>query len=231
MDTSVVIKGNKNGIMVVLDKDIEFSLLKELLAQKFADSAKFLGCVKTAISFEGRELTQEQEIELLEVIKENSNLEVVCVLGRDEQQNAAYINAVNETLMERAGNTAKFYKMNIRSGMTLEKENGIILIGDVNPSGTVISNGSIIILGALRGHAYAGASGNKDAFVFALDMNPQQIRIAEIIARAPDTPDKSSTKDLRDIKEARIAYLEEDNIYIEPVSKQALNDIRISEDK
>ncbi|MBO4506809.1 MAG: septum site-determining protein MinC, partial [Lachnospiraceae bacterium] len=48
----------------------------------------------------------------------------------------------------------------------------MIYVGDINPGAAISSNGNIIVLGALKGNAVAGASGNRDAFVFALDMNP-----------------------------------------------------------
>jgi septum site-determining protein MinC len=52
-------------------------------------------------------------------------------------------------------------------------------------------------------------------------MSPTQIRIADSIARAPDKPVKD------EVKEAKIAFLEEGNIYIEPLNKSILQDIRL----
>lgn len=222
MDNSVVIKGNKNGIVVVLDGQADFDSIKDLVAEKFASSAKFLGNCKTAISFEGRELSNDEELELLDIIKDNSSLEVVCVLDNTEEHNLQFENAINEKLLDYSGNTARFFKCNLRSGQVLENETSIIVIGDVNPGATVKSNGNIIILGSLKGTAIAGASGNRNAFVLALDMNPMQIRIADMIARSPDTPEKNQ------VKESKIAFLEDDNIYIESVTKSVLNDIRLN---
>lgn len=221
MDNSVVIKGSRNGIIVVLDGQVEFGILKDMVAKKFADSAKFLGNCKTAVRFEGRDLTRDEELALLDVIGANSDLEVVCILSEDPQQNSSFTQAVNKSLMEEAGHTATFYKGNLRSGQQLECDNSIIYVGDINPGAAISSNGNIIVLGALKGNAAAGASGNRDAFVFALDMNPMQIRIADTIARAPDNPDKNTTR------ESKIAFLEDENIYIEPVTKSILNDLRI----
>ncbi len=221
MDNSVVIKGSRNGIIVVLDGQAEFGILKDMVAKKFADSSKFLGNCKTAVRFEGRELTRDEEFALLEAIGANSDLEVVCILGEDPQQNTSFTEAVNKTLMENAGNTATFYKGNLRSGQQLESDNSIIYVGDINPGAAISSNGNIIVLGSLKGNAVAGASGNRDAFVFALDMNPMQIRIADTIARAPDNPDRNQAK------ESKIAFLEDENIYIEPVTKSVLNELRI----
>jgi septum site-determining protein MinC len=61
MNGSVMIKGSKNGITLVLSETEEYDVLKSKVEKKFKDSAKFLGNAKTAISFEGRKLTEEQK--------------------------------------------------------------------------------------------------------------------------------------------------------------------------
>lgn len=234
MDNSVVIKGKGNSIIVVLDDSLDFETIKKMVAEKFASSAKFLGNCKMALEFEGRELSDAQELELLDVINQNSDLDVACILDNSEGHNVEFENAVKEekapepetaaveSLIEYSGNLAQFYKGNLRSGQMIEMDTSVIVIGDVNPGATVSSNGNILILGSLKGIAIAGASGNRNAFVFALDMNPMQIRIADMIARSPDNPEKNQ------VKESKIAYLEDDNIYIESVTKSVLNDIRLN---
>ncbi|MBO7633328.1 MAG: septum site-determining protein MinC, partial [Lachnospiraceae bacterium] len=104
MDNSVVIKGSRNGIIVVLDGQVEFGILKDMVAKKFSDSSKFLGNCKTAVRFEGRDLTREEELALLDVIGSNSDLEVVCILSDDPQQSSSFTQAVNKSLMDAAGN-------------------------------------------------------------------------------------------------------------------------------
>lgn len=221
MKNSVIIKGTPHGIIVVLDDQIEFSELKEQIAEKFQESAKFLGSAQMALSFEGRMLTEEEQREVLEIIAEYSDLHVVCVVENDPEKDQIFEKALNEKLMELSNATGQFVKGNLRSGQVLEMETSIIVIGDVNPGASITSKGNIIIIGSLKGTAFAGASGNDNAFVFALDMNPVQIRIADTIARAPDKPAKGSKK------EAKIAFLEDGNIYIEPVNRKVLSDIRM----
>ena len=105
----------------------------------------------------------------------------------------------------------------------LDVETSIIILGDVNNGAKVISKGNVIILGSLKGNVFAGSAGNVDAFVIALDMKPVQIRIADTIARSPDeSPRRSKTK------ETRIAFWEDGNIYIEPLDKDVMSDIRLS---
>ena len=69
----------------------------------------------------------------------------------------------------------------------------------------------------------AGANGNEDAFVVALEMAPIQIRIGDTIARSDDNNGKP--KKMGD--GIMIAFVEDGNIYIEKLDKTILDDIRI----
>ncbi|MGB1289340.1 MAG: septum site-determining protein MinC, partial [Aggregatilineales bacterium] len=62
----------------------------------------------------------------------------------------------------------------------------VIVYGDVNPGAKIIAVGDIFIWGRLRGNVHAGAEGNTEAIICALDMNPNQIRIADILSTSPD---------------------------------------------
>lgn len=220
MGNSVMIKGTKSGIIVVLDSSISFDEVKEAVAEKFHSSAEFLGNATMAISFEGREVSNDEQRELLDIIHENSMLNIVCIVETNPKTEEIFHKSLEEKLMELHANTGQFYKGNLRSGQVLESETSIIVIGDVKPGAKVVSKGNIIVLGALKGNAFAGAAGNENAFVLALDMSPMQVRIADIIARSPDeTPKKA-------VKETKVAYIENGNIYIEPFTKDAVNDIQ-----
>lgn len=221
MDNSVIIKGNKYGIVIVLHETMDFSELKSILADKLRESSKFFGDAKMAISFEGRKLSTEEQREILDVISNNSDMKVICIVENDPEKDKVFKKSLEDKLLELSNNSGQFYKGTLRSGSSLEFETSVIIIGDVNNGARVVSKGNIIVLGALKGTAYAGATGNNNSFVVALDMNPIQIRIADTIARAPDKPIKE------EVKTAKIAFLEEGNIYIEPISKNILNDINL----
>ena len=221
MNNSVIIKGTKSGIIVVLDSNLEFEELKQNVAAKFKESSKFLGNAAMALTFEGRKLTNEEQRELLDVINENSDLHIVCIVDTDQEKEAMFSKSLNERLMEIQSNTGQFYKGNLRSGQVLEVESSIIVIGDVNNGAKVVSKGNVIILGSLKGNVFAGASGNSKAFVVALDMEPVQIRIADVIARAPDKKSKEVKR------EAKIAFVDDGNIYIETLNKSVLSDIHL----
>ena len=84
MNNSVVIKGNKYGIVVVMDDTVPFDELKENLLDKFKSAAKFFDKANMAVSFEGRKLSPKEERECLDIISENSDLNIVCVIDNDE---------------------------------------------------------------------------------------------------------------------------------------------------
>lgn len=224
MKNSVVVKAHSGGIIVVLEPSLDFEELKVDIAKKFNESAKFFGQAQMAISFEGRSLSDEEKFEILDIISSNSQLQIMCILENDPEKDALFKKSINEKLMELNTNTGQFYKGNLRSGQVLELETSIIILGDVNPGAKIVSKGNIIVLGSLKGTVFAGATGNEKSFVIALDMVPGQIRIADIIARSPDKPVKS-VKSVT--QEAKIAFVEEGNIYIETLGKEVLNDISL----
>ena len=77
---TVVIKSNAYGLILDMDATIPFEELLDTIGKKFKDSAKFFKNAKMGISFKGRELTDEQEKAILNIISENSQLNIVCVL-------------------------------------------------------------------------------------------------------------------------------------------------------
>ncbi len=105
--------------------------------------------------------------------------------------------------------TAKFHKGNLRNGMSLEYDGSLIILGDVNAGAEVKATGNILILGALKGIAHAGCKGSTEAFVFALNLIPVQLRIGNIITRFPDGDSKVNRK-------PEYAYVEDGKIYVSP---------------
>ena len=235
MSQSVIIKSNKYGINLVLDPDIPFEELLRAIVDKFKESEKFFKNSKLGISFEGRKLSEEEEYRIVDAITENTQVQILCILDNDKehedlmkQQIDAYCEAVERQYAHDVSAQGEFYKGTLRSGQLLESESSVTIIGDVNPGAKVVSGGNIVILGALKGNAHAGAYGDKNCFIFALDMSPIQIQIGDMIAKSPDKV-KGRRRVIRKEKaeqaEAQIAIAREDGIYIEPVTKKILNNI------
>ena len=218
MDNSVIIKGNKHGIVVVMDENIPFAELKVSLAEKFRSASKFFDKANMAVTFEGRKLTQDEEKEILDIIAENSELNIICVVDNDKLRDDYYKKAVEEKLEELSTHTGQFYKGTLRSGQVLESESSIIILG-----ARVISKGNVVVLGCLKGLVFAGANGNQDSFVVALEMTPMQIRIGDVIARSSDAVQLKPSKTV----DPKIAFVDDNNIYIEKLDKNVLSDIRL----
>ena len=66
MEQPVVIKSNKYGLTVCLDHTLEFEELRKFVSQKFAESKKFFKGAEFAIAFEGRKLSQEEQMILVQ---------------------------------------------------------------------------------------------------------------------------------------------------------------------
>ncbi|PWH16920.1 MAG: septum site-determining protein MinC [Anaerolineae bacterium] len=81
--------------------------------------------------------------------------------------------------------TALWVSKTLRSGTRIEYDGHVVVFGDVNPGAEIIAGGSVIVWGRLRGFVHAGARGNRQAVVCALDLSPTQLRVADEIAIPP----------------------------------------------
>ncbi len=86
------------------------------------------------------------------------------------------------------GESAILVNRTLRSGFKVSHHGHVIVVGDVNPGAEVIAGGSVIIWGRLRGLVHAGAEGDSNAVVCALELTPTQLRIAS--QTAPSTQPK-----------------------------------------
>jgi septum formation inhibitor MinC len=73
----------------------------------------------------------------------------------------------------------------LRSGQKVETEHSLVVVGDVNSGAEIIAGGDVIVLGCLRGIAHAGAYDESGGgrTIFALNLQPTQLRIGGVITR------------------------------------------------
>lgn len=257
---TVVIKSNRYGLNLILDKDVPFQELLNGVVEKFRESEKFFKDASLAVSFEGRDLSQLEEERILDAIVQNSSIKITCILDQDKareahikQQIDAFLpqmaksaalekQKVQEPGLDRSADAGKenisihaehapaesFYRGTLRSGQILESESDVVVVGDVNPGATVISHRNIVILGSLKGMAFAGSTGNTDCVIAALQMEPIQVQIGDILAKSPDGNKKTGRlrkKKQENEFDPQIAMAKDGNIYIEPLSKSILSRI------
>ncbi len=77
------------------------------------------------------------------------------------------------------------HKGTVRSGDRISSNGNLCIIGDVNPGAIVSAKNNIYVWGKLLGIAFAGNTGNNDASIASLYLNPLQLRIADLIAIGP----------------------------------------------
>lgn len=221
MKDAVLIKSFPNGIALHLDEEIPFNQLLDEIAYKFSEAKSFFGYASMALSMEGRHLSGTEEIMILDAIRQNSNLNIICIVGKDEATNKNFIKALAH--MEKklsGGEEGQFFKGSLKNKEVLETESSIIVLGDVYPGSAVISAKNVIILGGMYGEVYAGGNGQDGAFVAALEMEPERIKIGDFKYK-PTT--KQSKWGIRPKVQPRIAYVKNNRITFEPLTKDMLS--------
>ena len=202
----VTIKGTKEGLIFVLDdsrpfdvvlKDLEFKL-KNNGSSNIWDGPN----MKVRIKLGKRKITKEQEIAIRDLFANKNNL----IIQGFESDKAPYLLDPPLGIDMLVGT--------VRSGQILVHNNDLLLLGDVNPGGTVQCTGSIYILGSLRGLAHAGSLGDKTAIIAASLLKPTQLRITDVISRPPDKWDENEIG-------MRFAYLSQNQIFVEKMSRLA----------
>ncbi|RJX41851.1 septum site-determining protein MinC [Paenibacillus pinisoli] len=200
-----MIKGVKEGLLFLLDDQCEFEALVAELQYKLEKTHQQLltgPLVHIHVKLGSRSATDEQKEQLASIIRAQGNL---------------IIGSMESDLPEPADHTAGTSKLQVitsivRSGQTLEHEGDLLLIGDVNPGGTILCTGDIYILGALKGMAHAGIAGRTDVVIATSLMKPTQLRIADVVSRPPEewlTGDAAM----------EFAYLEEGQMQIDKLSQ------------
>lgn len=240
MKEPVIIKSNKYGIQLMLDAELPFDQLISQIKEKFEQCEKFFQGSTVAISFSGRELSEEEQCQIIQTIIDTIDITISCIMDSDEvmevkcRKALEKVGAINSgqiaddyDLMDSYANSGEFYRGTLRSGQSLETENSIVVVGDVNPGARVVSGGNIIVLGSLKGIAYAGIYGNDKAFVVALEMDPMQIRIGNYLARSEDSHPKTSWKNRKKTvaPEPQAAVVLNGNICIETITRGFLNNL------
>jgi len=200
----ISIKGTRMGILVSMSEEGSFAENLSLLAEKMHSTPQFFKGSPLSLDLGWREIvpedlkkladfTAESTIKLQGIISsslatrnlaEGQGIKVIIGrLGiadhysRTSRKEAPVVQRAptpqEETLMLRK---------TLRSGQKIDFRGNVVIQGDVNAGAEIIATGDIIVLGALRGLAHAGAEGSESAVVVALMLEPTQLRIAHHIA-------------------------------------------------
>ncbi len=176
--TIITIKGVKEGLVFLLDDQCDFvELLDELSAKLDKHVQQFNGpIVHIFIKLGARQLNEEDKERIKSIFRKQGNLLIQSIESDSPEVDPD------------AKEVPQLHTMigMVRSGQTVEYDGHMLLIGDVNPGGTIRCSGDVYVLGALRGSVHAGTQGNEEAIIAASLMRPTQLRIADVISRPPD---------------------------------------------
>jgi len=169
---------------------MSYTELLDEIVKNFKESEKFFANASFAISFEGRDLSDEEKYQIVDAIMSETTVKILCIMENDEIRDAVIQQKLEEMQRaseNRAPQKAKgcFYYGSLAAGEHMETDESIVIIGDVPSKSSVVSKGDIVILGALKGSAFAGMDGKTDAFIAALDFDPEQYNIAGVYGSLP----------------------------------------------
>lgn len=177
MKNCVSINLKKNQILIKINDDAEQNEIIDNLRKKLPELKKLYKDEKTPIMVTGKILKNKEIDEIQNIIKEKIDVEIDFDMPK-----SLGLSSITRTFnKEIAMSETKFHKGSLRSGQRMEVEGSLVILGDVNSGAEVIASDNIVVLGALRGLAHAGAKGNKQAIIAGGLIDTVQIRIANVV--------------------------------------------------
>lgn len=218
----VVFKGTVDGITVFLDDQADFERVISHFKQKLEESKQFFKGSKISIRFKGRSLSKEQQEDLMALLAHQNVLNISFVHQFEEEEPHSDKDWlwIKEQLESKQGSLTHFHYGIVRSGNHIDYKGNVIVLGDVNPGGLITAGGNVIVLGSLKGKVHAGLdSSYPNPFIISEIMDPLQIGLGNIIAQAP----RGESFGSKDSKSLQIAYLNEEQIYVDVLDAKSLN--------
>ncbi len=177
MRSSISINLKKDNITIRLNEEASQEDIMYALRKKMPDLKKLYKGEHTPIVITGKVLKNKEIDEVQDLIKKYIDVKI-----KFESPRTLGLHGIVKTYnKEIAISETKFHRGAVRSGQKIEFEGSLVIMGDVNDGAEVIAGDNIVILGALRGLAHAGAKGNKNAIIAASSIDAPQLRIANVI--------------------------------------------------
>jgi septum site-determining protein MinC len=201
-ESLVQIKGVREGLLISALTGSWAERKLEILKLVKEKGSFFTGaCVCLDV---GDTLLRVKEITLLQNELAESQITLWAILSQSQvtQNNAKALGfaipltpkketIINDEKKQDDGERAVLVNKTLRAGYRVAAKEHVIIFGDVNPGAEIISAGNIIVWGKLRGSAIAGADGNMNAVVCALELNPTLLKIGETVFTARQKKSKT----------------------------------------
>ena len=194
----IVIKGNKEGLNVLINM-LEFDNFDQMvsnLKNKLERGKRFYKGSVIKITTQLKYIDSLKRMKLKNILFDEFLIKD-CIFEDIERKENKTFHGIHE------GRT-KFIKKTIRSGQIVNFQGNVVIIGDVSSGAEVQAAGNVIVLGVLKGNVYAGNTGNKHAIIAAYVLQPQILRIANIMTRSPDDEIRPSYPEVAKIKDKSI---------------------------
>ena len=208
----IAIKGSKDGLRLQLDEQATWDEVLEALRAQIGQGANFFNGAQLVVDIGERALAEDQLAALLELMRQHGiRPESLASTARESRSSARAVGLAARPLSrapesEDRGEAA-FAWRTVRSGQIIRHHGHVTVLGDVNAGGEIIAGGNVLVWGRLRGTVHAGALGDRKAVICALELAPTQLRIADLIARAPEGGAGRFPE---------VAFVENDQIGVEP---------------
>lgn len=232
-ERSFTLKSYQKGLTLQIRPEADMETLLAELQEKFQNSRQFFGNMQVGIAISGKDLTEDEERSIINVIEENSDLQIVCLIGEDERIRYLLEEALEKDTEPEAAPSVpetdgQFYRGTLKNGQSLETEHSVIILGDVNPGAKVFSKRDVIVLGTLFGEVHAGIGSEEEDghFVCALEFSPEKLKIGSY--KYIKKPEKRFWPDSYK-KSPKIATLQGGEILVKPVTKELLGQITLTE--
>lgn len=201
MDDRIVIKGNRVGISAIIniDKFSGFEEMLENLVGKLSKGKRFYKNSTLVISTNLNSINEKNLVRLKEVLFNEIEIKDIILqdeASKDKENDKKIFSGVYE------GKT-KFLRKTVRSGQCINYNGNIVIIGDVNSGAEVMANGNVIVLGSIKGNVSAGVNGNTKAIVAAFSLQPETLKISNLVTFSPDS-EKPSYPEVAKIKDGTI---------------------------
>lgn len=198
MSEDVVFKGSRSGLQLIFDQTVDFTSILKQLKVKLESAIDFFG-KGTIVNVAVDKITKEQEEELV-ILFERYGLTLKAI-----DTSVPKVNELkSEEAVVEASKEITIIERTVRGGQEIISNGSVVILGNVNPGAKIIAGGNIDIKGTCRGLVHAGAFGDLTATIVADKMLAMQIRIADLIARAPDNLETVDTTECARIKDGII---------------------------
>lgn len=242
---SVIIKGVREGLLVILDDDVPFpAILTELTQRINANPGFFKGAGVTINS--GHRVMDRPEFDVLYRMLTRNSMNVLALVSLSAQsrmvaegygvasrppsfasgdaggslglkgRGASQTAPLGPADSVSEAGMGLFLRCTLRPGQSVRFGGDVCILGDVEPGADIVADGDVIVWGSLRGTVHAGTAGDAEAVVCALEMSPAHLGIAGIVIKFPPAEERYRDS----ARSPALARIEEGQIVVEAWQRQ-----------